>query len=246
VNFDVTGGLNLPGEGRSGEPAPRHPSAFDLVTKLVLPVVLVLIANVQEQRARFWVLVGFALFSFVVSFYPLAASWARTRIQRRRDERIARRAFPELRRFVEQFGEFVSTQRGDTIHYVAQSEVCGGNSDRFKKLAMPNINLFHSFWANLSERAADQKPTSTNFKATNSELSSLVSSYNNYCICPVFEMLPQEFRSQLSDRSKSSLEACRERFVGFLNDYSKYLKHFDESFAARYLSTRDFPRPKPL
>jgi hypothetical protein len=62
----------------------------------------------------------------------------------------------------------------------------------------------------------------------------------------VFGVFPQDLRSQLTDGAKSSLEACRERFVAFLNDYSKHLKGFDEGFAARYLLTRGFPGPKPL
>jgi hypothetical protein len=246
VSFDFIGGPNLPGQDRDGQPVPKRPSAFDLVTKLVVPVVLVFVANLQEQRARFWVLIGFALLSFVVSFYPLAASWTKTRMQRRRDERIARRAFPELRRFVEQFGEFVSLQRSDTLHYVAQSDICGGNPERLNKLGMPNANLFYLPWHNMNDRVASLPPNLTNFKATTLELGTFISLYNNYCMRPVFELLPQELRSQLSDSSKSNLEACRERFVAFLNDYSKYLKRFDEAFAARYLLTRGFPGPKPL
>jgi hypothetical protein len=225
---------------------PKRPSAFDLVTKLVLPVVLVFIANLQEQRARFWVLIGFALLSFVVSFYPLAASWTKTRMQRRRDERTARQAFGELREFVEQFGEFISRQRCDTLHYVVQSEVCGGDQNRFNKFGLPNINVFEPCLYSLRERCALQKPSLWDFKATNTELTMLVSTYNNYCMNAVFGLFPQDLRSQLTERSKSSLEACRECFVTFLSDYTKYLKRFDEAFAARYLLARGFPGPKPL
>ncbi|MBZ5544300.1 MAG: hypothetical protein LAO07_11570 [Acidobacteriia bacterium] len=205
-----------------------------------------IVALVQDQRLLAWALVGLFVLSLVVGFYPVAASWAGACMQRRGDEIIARREFPELRKLVEQFGEFIDRGRGDNLHYVVQSDVYGGYSDRFNTLGLPNINLFQSLWCNLTERAANQKPTPTDLKTTSSELSTLVSLYNNYCMNQVFEQLPQELRTQLSDRSKSNLEACRERFVAFLNDYSKYLKHFDEPFAARYLQTRDFPRPRPL
>jgi hypothetical protein len=236
------------GEGGGREHRLRL-TPFETLTKLILPALLVLayiVTLMKDQRVLAWALLGLFVLSLVAGFYRYAAFWAKTRMDRARDERTASRAFPELRKFVEQFGEFVSRQRCDTVHYVAQSEVCGGDQNKFNKLGMPNMNLFDGFWHYLRERAANQKRTSVNFKATNSELSTLVSLYNNYCMRPVFELLPQELRSQLPDSSKSSLEACRERFVAFLNDYSKYLKGFDEPFAARYLLMREFPSPKPL
>jgi len=236
--------------GQNGGPdkQPRR-TAFEVSTQLILPALLALaymVSLMKDQRLLAWVLVGLVVLSLVVSFYPHVASWAKIRARSRSDELIARRAFPELRKFVEQFGEFVSSQRGDTLHYIAQSDLCGGYSDRFNELGIPNMNLFYGFWSSLSERAANLRPTSTDFKATNSELTMLVSSYINYCMVPVFERLPQELRGQLTDRAKSNLEACRERFVVFLNDYSRYLKQFDQPFAARYRLWREFPTPKPL
>jgi hypothetical protein len=240
-------GLELFVDGGRHEPPKR--TAFEVLTQLILPALLVLayiVTMIKDQRLLAWSLLGLLVLSLMVSFYPPAASWAKARAQRRRDECTAKAAFPELRKFVEEFGEFLSRQRPDTLHYVAQSDLCGGDSERFRGLGIPNIDLFDSFLYHLKERVTNQEPTSTHFKATNSELSTLVSSYINYCMRPVFELLPQEVRSQLSDRAKSNLEACRERFVAFLTDYSKYLKHFDEPFASRYIGMRDFLRPKPL
>jgi len=233
-------------DGRDETPK-RKP--FDVFTQLALPSLLVaatIVSVIRDQRSLAWALVWALVLSLVVSYYAAVASWAKTGLQRYGDKRIARRAFPELRNLVEQFGELVSRQRGDTLHYIAQSDLCGGYPDRFSKLAMPNIDLFGGFLYNLRERAANQKPTPADLKATNSELGTLVISYNNYCMNAIFELLPQELRSQLTDKAKSNLEACRERFVAFLDDYSKYLKHFDERFATRYGLSRQFPRPKPL
>lgn len=243
---DLMGGVISPVVERGGKPARKNATAFDVVTRLVLPLVLVLIAGVREQQWRFWGIIGFAALCLVASFCRPLVAWVGGLARRRMDERIARRALPELRKFVGEFGGFVDRSRADTLHYIAQSDVCGGDSGRFNKLALPNVNLFHDLWSNLGVRAENQKPDLTNFRATIMELNTLISSYNTYCTRAVFEMLPQELRSQLSDRAKSSLEAWRERFVDFLNDYTKYRKRFDEGFAARYLSTRDFPRPKPL
>jgi hypothetical protein len=233
-------------EGPNKEPK-RTP--FEVSTQLVVPSLLVvatIVSLMKDQRRLAWSLVGVLVLSLLIGLYPLAASWAKAQARRRRDERTARRAFPELRKFVEQFGEFVSLQRSDTLHYIAQSDICGGNPDRLNRLGMPNANLFYLPWHNMNDRVANLPPNLTNFKATTLELGTFISLYNNYCMRPVFELLPQELRSQLTDRSKSSLEACRESFLTFLSDYSKYLKHFDEAFAARCLLMRDFPRPKPL
>jgi hypothetical protein len=244
-------GDNMGLEYRLDDAPSKEPkrTPFEVLTQLVVPSLLVvatIVSLMKDQRRLAWSLVGVLVLSLLIGLYPLAASWAKARARRRRDERTARRAFPALRRFVEQFGEFVSVQRSDTLHYIAQSDVCGGNADRLNKLGMPNANPFYLPWHNTNDRVASLPPNLTNFKATTLELGTFISLYNNYCMRPVFELLPQELRGQLSGSSKSSLEACRERFVAFLADYSKYLKHFDQAFAARYLLMREFPSPKPL
>jgi hypothetical protein len=189
---DLMGGMILPVVERDGKPASKNATAFDVVTRLVLPLVLVLIAGVREQRWRFWGIIGFAALCLVASFYRPLVAWVGGVARRRRDERIARRALPELRKFVGEFGGFVDRSRADTLHYIAQSDVCGGDPARLNKLALPNINLFHELWLNLTVRAENQNPDMTNFKATVMELNTLISSYNTYCTHPVFETAASE------------------------------------------------------
>jgi len=48
-----------------------------------------------------------------------------------------------------------------------------------------------------SSHKSDVRPmTLAHFRATNAELSTLVSSYNNYCMNVVFGLLPQEVRNE--------------------------------------------------
>lgn len=232
--------------GRTNQP---RRTIFEVITKLVLPALLVfayVVTLLHDERRLAWVLAVLVSLSLAISFSPAAVRWDKIRALLRRDELAARQAFPELRKFVGEFDQFVNRQRGDTLHYVVQSDVSAGHVDAITKLGMPNIDIFASILYNLRERAGKPKPTTVDLKYTNSELNTLIASYNDYCMNAVFELLPQEIRSQLTDRAKRNLEACRERFNEFLNDRSRYVKHFDESFAARYGLRREFHRPKPL
>lgn len=225
------------------------PSTFDYITKLAVPVlalVTLIATQSQQQPALTWGLLGLAFLSVLVGFYPQAAPWLKRRREARRDERLARREFAKLRQFVEDFGRFVNNQGGDSLEYVLVHEVFQGRTDKLSGLGLPSANLFQGFWSNLSQDVATEKPSLAAFRTLNSDLSMLVSLYSNFCYRPIFENPPQDFRSQLTDSYRSSLNACRERFVTFLNQYSYFLKSLDAPFAERYVGQKEFDPPKPL
>lgn len=226
---------------------PPKPSAFDYLTKLIVPLAALILARYQRQTALIWALLAVAVVFLLAGFYPQFAGRARRLWRVWRDWRIARQAFPALRTFVERFGEFVSGQRNDTIHYIIQSDVCGNRSDIFSRFNLPNARIFQAFWSDLQMIAAEEKPTPANFKAAAAQLCTLVALYNNHCMDAVFRVPPQDFRSQLTDGSKSSLNESRERFNAFLEQYESFLSSLDRGFAERHVvGLRSFPRVKPL
>lgn len=226
---------------------PQKSSGFDLVTRL-LPLVIAFLATLQEQRARFWGLLAFAFFWLVIGFYRPFKEQIRYRIYKLRDERVARQAFRELKRFLRAFGEFVDlpTSHASTIHHIALHDLCGSNTGNFERLRLAPTNPFKQWCYYLTSRIQNVNPNLTNIVETVREFSSIIGDYTHYCVLPIFERFPQELRPLLTDTAKSSLEAFRQRFDRFLHDYSEYLKSLDESFTTPRIQSYYFARPKPL
>ncbi|MGD0325771.1 MAG: hypothetical protein ABSD45_18745 [Terriglobia bacterium] len=248
---------------------PPKLTIFDYVTKLILPVlalVAVILTRSQKQTALAWGLLGFAFLSLLAAFYPQIASFVKEQARSRRDERIAKRAFPELRKLIYRFGEFVGSN-SDTLHYIFQSEVCGNNPYMVTtRLGLPSLDIFQGFWATVRDQAASEKPNLASFRGTASAFNMLVALYNNHCMYVVFERLPQELWAQVSglpkqveeqvdwermgrrppgqlaDSARRSLEACRERFNAFLDAYENFLGSLDERLTERHSPIRKFPR----
>lgn len=162
------------------------------------------------------------------------------------DERDARRAFPAVRKFVDRFGEFVSTSSGVTLHAIAQTDIRAQDPGPLMKLGMLSLDIFQSVWSTVNERLKTEKATAEKLRLSLSEFAIPISLYNNHCMRPVFERLPQEVRSQatglpkhvedqvdwerigrsppdqISEDVKRSLQAFRDRFNAFLDDYEDF------------------------
>jgi len=187
------------------------------------------------------------LLSLAIGFYPSLKALVRERMQDWQDGRAAKRAFPELKRFLRRFGEFadLAHARTDTLHAILL-ETCNRNYTEFEKFRVAPAELFHDLSKQLTARVERRPANLANLREGVEELGLLVRSYGRYCVEPIFERLPQELRPLLTDRAKSSLESFRERFVRFLDDYDEYVTRLDESFSRPRIEPHCFPRPKPL
>src|SRR5260370_38395766 len=136
-------------------------SVFDYVTMLFLPVLslLAMILKNDIQPPMFWSLLAFMVVSFAAGFYHPITAWVRLWRERREDRRVARKAFPELRRFVHRFEEFIRNE-GSTLHYIAQCDVCDGDGLRYQALRLPELSLCPAFWKNFANSLdpVDMKP----------------------------------------------------------------------------------------
>src|SRR5258705_2896900 len=98
-------------------------SAYDLLKDFGVPVVLgigtILNAN---SPARFTSLLAATVLLASVGAWPRLSRALRTRRDRSRDERFASEAFPRFKGFVSRFGDFVSRNHCDTLHYIVTRE----------------------------------------------------------------------------------------------------------------------------
>lgn len=233
--------------GPSQKEQPPKPTAFDILTRLILPVALLAIAQQQQERlVQFWALIAIALLSGIAGFYQIGVQQIRKWVNKLHDRGFAKRTFPKLRRFVHRLGELLDAGRNDTLEYVARDQLCRSNAARFEELRMIPLDLFHGFWHDLNSRIEKQTPNLDNLVQSVTELRNLVNSYNRYCVGPVFDRFPEGLRELLTDEVKSALESFRERFLRFLEDYDEYAKELEDSLRTVRLQTYYVGRPKPL
>ncbi len=226
-------------------------NTFDYVTRLILPVLslVALIATRNIKPALSWPLGIFAILSFVVGLHQPVMSTLRRWAESRKDRRAARKAFPELRKFVHRFESFLTTSRSDTLHYIAQSEVCEGHGLRYNALALPELSVWHGFWKDLSDRLdrvdAKRQGNITELRHELSAFFDLVGTYNNQCVWRLFDGLPSNEVQILTPKAKSSLNAFQQRLAHFLRDYTNFATDLSESRPALSGIHCGFAVPKP-
>ncbi len=235
--------------GTPQQEPPRKPTIFEVLSTLIVPglsLVAAIVALQRDQRIIAWVLLGVLLLSFAVGFYPLVKTPFQEYLSEMRDEKLARKAFPEFRKFVRDFEQFVSPRAGETLHVIVQSEVCGSNTTNYDRFGLPPVRLFHDWWRHLSPRVGGKRVSLPDFERFVLEFNDLISDFSSDCVRRIFGQFPDDLRPSLNDRAKGSLEAFRERFVRFLDAYRDYLKGLEESLRKPRIQARYFERPKPL
>jgi hypothetical protein len=234
----------------AGQQAPPKLSPFDYATKLLLPTVAILVAAFTKnlQPPMFWALLLFGFISFSAGFYDPAVGKLRYWSDRRKDRRVARAAFPKLRSFAHRFEKYVGGS-SDTIHYIAQSDVCDGNGLRYNALGLPNLAVWHAFWQDLTDRLdrMDVKHADIlELRYAMSAFFDLVGTYNNQCVSVLFDRLPQNERDALTAKAKSSLNSFHIQFTHFLEEYKNFVMDVCESRPAMRGIHFSFAIQKPI
>lgn len=235
------------GNATQGQPpASEGPTAFKIVTAIAIPIAsMVIAALLQRNRVVFWAVLGFGLISVLIGSYPLLRPKFSTAARRRRERLIVRQRYPEFRKYLLRFGDFVDNRTSDTLHYTCQSDLCGSVSTNMDSLHMAPAEIFAVSWSYLNDRT-QTVPEPTAFKSAVRELSSLVGLYGTYSVRPVFEFFPAVLRPALTDNVKAKLEDFRERLVGFQDRYFEFLKELDAGFSGGQTLVNYFYRPKRL
>jgi hypothetical protein len=77
------------------------------------------------------------------------------------------------------------------------------------------------------------------------EFHSIVGSYTNQCVTPIFEF-PPNLKAEVPAEAKSSLNSFQQRYERFLDEYSQFAKSLSESRPALNGLPCWFSTPKPL
>lgn len=231
----------------SAQPRPNGgPTVFKILTAVAIPIAaMVIAALLQKNRTVFWAVLGFGLISLLIGSYPLIRPKAQAAAQRRHEKKIVRQRFPEFRKYLLRFGDFVDNRTSDTLHFICRSDLCGNVSTSLDSLHTTPAEVFAVSWSYLNERM-QALPRPAAFRSAVRELNSLVALYSTYCIQPIFESFPAALRPALTDNVKAKLEDFRERFVGFQERYFEYLKELDAALGGDSTLIQYFFRPKRL
>ena len=133
-----------------------------------------------------------------------------------------------MRANCEKMRDFVSTQSNTTLHYIIANDVTEPMRTELNKLLVNN-SLWYGFWHSFMGRVDRESPALSELAYALEEFHHLVAQYNNFCIVPIFERLPQQLRTTLTDQNKGKLNTFRERYGQFLTGYTAFAKKLSES-----------------
>jgi hypothetical protein len=220
----------------------RKPSAFDIVSKLLLPIALAFVAIFRLANPR--LLLAFAAIALVVSFSDVLLHGARSILTELHDRRVARRNSRELGRFSREIGSLLDSNRTDTLHSILGT-FSQQHADLSTVLRVPEANIFYTHWYYMNERIARGRFNAVRFHESAEEFHSLVISYGSYCVRPIFETFAAQLRDSLTANEKSHLNAFQQRYVTFATGYSKFLSELNEEFRTipKFLTGVYLPRP---
>lgn len=252
----ATGQMRGLGQGPSIPPntPPNHtegsskPTTFQIIAQLALPLVLAAIAFFQPMSWWFWGLVALAFVPVAPRIYRPLKRKVSHRWARHQDNRRARQDYPEFRRLVARFSEFVDVNASDKLTDIIESELRRRSEIDVTKpedLEVTPERVFHGFWEDLQTRSRHMNPDRESLAITVREFNHLLNQYLKETVRPAFDRMPQDVRSSLPDRAKRQLEAFRERLNEYLKDYEDFATRLADSFETAELDEPYLPRPEP-
>ena len=220
---------------------------FDLKTLLAaVSLVAYIFTQLSDKHpTQSKVLLGFTIFLVAAHYYAPLQQQAARLSERRRDDAFARNVFPKFREFVHRFGEFIDSRTNNTLHAIVLTEILQRRADRPAAFSIPNMQLWHGWWLYFWQRIDRQHNTMAEMLAALMEFHSLVGSYTNYCVTPIFE-IPSNVRAEVPTEAKSSLNSFQQRFERFLGEYEQFCKSLSESRPVLHGLPCWFSTPKPL
>jgi hypothetical protein len=215
------------------ETAETKPTNLELTARVVLPsltLIAFVVANLFAKSPRLsWILIGFGICFSILSYYSTLKRWFLKWKTSRDDERVATKAFPELRTLAERFGQFVNRGTNNTLHYIVESDIYQGRPELRADCQLPNIEMWAAHWQYFTERIDRQPKTMRELRPVLMEFHFLVGSYTNYCVRPIFELLPPNTRAKIQPAAMGKLNLFQQKFSRYLEDYQLFVEPLSKS-----------------
>ena len=229
---------------------PDNPSNREFAARDIIPILALIafvVVNLFGKWPRLsWILVVVAVFFGILDHYSALRERLRNWKARWDDRRTANKVFPELQEFVRRFAVFVNRQAGDTLHYIVESDIWQGRPALRADCQLPNVDIWIYQRLYLSERLDRQPKTMKELRPALMEFHYLVSSYNNYCVAPILELLPPNVRAQITPPVLAKLNLFQQKFRSFLEDYQLFAERLSEARPILKGIPTTFNMPKPM
>jgi hypothetical protein len=225
--------------------ASKTSTAIEALTGIA-QVAIAVAAWLQLQTSRASWILGLGVAWLVLAFRRPIAGWIKQQRRRAHDDAIARRAVPELRLLIRRFGEFVDEgNRSDTLRAIIQNGLQNDQAN-LQRLLVPGGHWLRSLVLELLDRLRDT-PVGLNYLVrAGAEFYTIVSAYGDQCLLPIFERLQPGDRQLMIGACGRQLEAFRQRYMGFRDDYEKYVRAVLSNLHATPPLHPILPRTEPL
>ena len=213
----------------------------------VLALVGYILVNLWGKWPRWsWILLIAAFLAVVLdhydSFKNLALRWRASR----KDDKAARKAFPELQEFVRRFAPFVNRQTNNTLHYIVESDIWHGQADLRADCQLPNVDMWAYPRQYFEERLERQPKTMSELRLALMEFHFLVASYNNCCVRMIFELFPANMRDRITPDTRRKLNLLQQTFGAYLQSYQLFVERLIEDCPSLHGTPSTFNMPKPM
>jgi hypothetical protein len=205
---------------------PKKTPFYEFV-KTLTPYALIILGYLGKMSRP--VLYAMFVFAVIGVYYDAIAKRIKLVSTKLHNRGIVKANIKELRRLIVELGGFIdtSTNRGDNLPYIVE-EIGRTNYERGARLHFPAPTIFHFQGYYLQQRIGANDLSVKQFYDAVAEFYSIISGYNSFAICPVYQVLTND--SQISSREKSLLNAFQQRWAAFLNDYLKFVKQLNGDF----------------
>jgi len=212
-----------------------------------LTLVGYVLVNLYGKWPRWsWILLILAGLSFIFDHWSgLKNIFSRWK-ENRKDEKAARKAFPELQEFVRRFTAFANRQSGDTVHYIVESDLWQGRPEFRADCQLPNVDIWILQRLYFSERLDRQPKTMKELRPALMEFHYLLGSYNNFCVAPIFELLPANVRAQITPPVLAKLNLFQQKLRSYLESYQLFVERLIEARPILRGTPSTFNMPKPM
>lgn len=210
---------------------PRQPSRWEIFAVLVTALATLAVGfagakpYIQALLAAATVLIAAGLW-----YAPLLAFLSVKR-KRSRSNKIARKSWLALLRFERRFAEFLNAQDIRNLRYII-NEISGRQDEELYKCCPPDY--LGVFFSNLLGRHTEaRRVREAAFRSAVTEFIAMVASYNSeYVLRPLqrlrgsqrFQQLPSQDRRYREE----AIEAFRERWVLFLDNFAEFIAAYND------------------
>ncbi len=204
--------------------------------KVFAPLLALVLAWSQTDRARFWGILSLGALITLIGIYRPLFAMLRRLAQRRHNERVAREYRQEFRRIAREAGNFVDSNisRPDTLAAILNQVNRRLSSPHNVLLValsrVPQTQIFMDRWCCFNIWIQKDKLNAEQFHVAVDELTGILRSHNSYCATPIFHTFASEYRELLMDNEKSEFNAFQQSYRAYLERLAEFVSRLNDDF----------------